>query len=222
MQPTVTKYQIGQGQAWLTYSIFGNETRTIRPVLQVVPVDSEGRPSMFSMKKEFIFYPWRNLNEMITGNPDRHLFDSKAEADMNMVRVTVKVWDLDRSGNKITVSKTLTVNKNVADDVKKIFEEIYNGKEKFPIKEIGAYSYRDGKSQHSNGTAIDINPNENCFLRSDGSIASGSYWKPGEDPYSIVPGGDVVRAFNKYGWHWSPDMDWPNGKDYMHFSLLGI
>jgi hypothetical protein len=205
----------------LYISIFGSELRSVRSALQVVPVDSEGRPSLFSMKKDFLLYPWKNLNEMITGDPDRSQFSSKAEADRNMVQITVKVWDLDRSGNKVTTSRSLTVNKNVAEDVKKIFEEIYNGKEKFPIKNVSAYSYRDGKSQHSNGTAIDINPNENYFLQSNGSISSGSYWKPGEDPYSIIPGGDVVRAFNKYGWHWSPDMKWPNGRDYMHFSLLG-
>ncbi len=203
-------------------SIFGNESRTVRSALQVIPVDSEGKPSIFSMKKDFSLYPWRNLNELITGNPEMSQFGSKAAADQNMIQVTVKVWDLNKSGEKITASRTLTVNKNVADDVKSIFEEIYNGKEKFPIKNISAYSYRDGKSQHSNGTAIDINPNENYFLLSNGKISAGSFWKPGENPYSIKPGGDVVRAFNKYGWHWSPDMKWPNGKDYMHFSLLGI
>jgi hypothetical protein len=202
-------------------SIFGNESRSVRSALQVVPVDSEGRPSIFSMKREFSLYPWRNLNELITGDPERSQFSSKAEADRNIVQITIRVWDLDKSGEKVTASKTLKVNKNVADDVKNIFEEIYNGKEKFPIRNISVYSYRDGTSQHSNGTAIDINPDENYFLLSNGKVSAGSFWKPGENPCSIKPGGDVVRAFNKYGWHWSPDMNWPNGKDYMHFSLLG-
>jgi hypothetical protein len=98
--------------------------------------------------------------------------------------------------------------------------EAFNGPEKFPIKSCYGYSYR-GTSQHSSGLAIDINPDENYFIGRDGTIKAGKLWKPGENPYSILPDGDVVRAFKKYGWHWSPEMNWSNGADYMHFSLLG-
>lgn len=205
----------------LIESIFGGENKSFRSAIKVVPVNSEGRQSLFSMKKEFTIKAWENLNELITGDPYKSQFGSIDEADRNMAEITIRVWDLDSSGAKVTVTRTLNVNKSVAEDVKNIFEEIYNGKEKFPVKSISGYSYRDGKSQHSNGTAIDINPNENYFLLSSGRISAGSFWKPGVNPYSINPNGDVVRAFNKYGWHWSPDMNWPNGKDYMHFSLLG-
>lgn len=52
-------------------------------------------------------------------------------------------------------------------------------------------------------------------------MVKGTLWKPGQNPYSIVPDGDVVQVFNRYGWHWSPDMHWSNGADYMHFSLFG-
>ncbi len=166
--------------------------------------------------------PWTNENERITGNRDRSQFASRGDADRNMEKITIRVWDLSESGDKISATRTLTVNRNYAEDVKKIFEEIYKGDEKFPIKVVSCYSYRDGNSQHSNGTAIDINPTENYFILRSGKIAAGSFWKPGSNPYSIKADGDVVRAFNKYGWKWSPDMNWPNGKDYMHFSLLGI
>ncbi len=202
-------------------SIFGGENRLIHVTLQVVPVDSEGRLSIFKMKKDFTITPWKNLNELITGDPAKSQFADISEAEQNMTSIKIRVWNLTASGTKETVTKSLKVNKNVAEDVKKIFDDIYNGKERFPIKSVSGYAYRDGKSQHSNGTAIDINPNENYFLLSSGRISAGSLWKPGVNPYSIKPGGDVVRAFNKYGWHWSPDMKWPNGKDYMHFSLLG-
>lgn len=162
-----------------------------------------------------------NVNEIITGSSEKNQFADVNEAVLNMTDISVKVWKLTASGSKETASLTLTINKNVAEDVKKIFEEIYNGKEKFPIKSCSAYSYRDGKSQHSNGTAIDINPEENYFISREGVIKAGTLWKPGVNPYSILPDGDVVRAFNRYGWHWSPDMNWRNGADYMHFSLSG-
>lgn len=165
---------------------------------------------------------WVNENERITGNRSRDQFASRGDADRNMEKITIKVWNLSESGEKISATRTLVVNRNYAEDVTKIFEEIYNGEEKFPIKNVSCYSYRDGNSQHSNGTAIDINPTENYFILRNGKIAAGSFWKPGDNPYSIAPNGDVVRAFNKQGWKWSPDMNWSNGKDYMHFSLLGI
>ena len=125
------------------------------------------------------------------------------------------------SGDKTTHTITLLVNKNLAETAKKIFAEIYNGSEKFPIKGCAGYQWRGGTSQHNAGAAIDLNANENYFLAADGSIKAGSLWQPGINPYSIKPDGDVVRAFNNNGWHWSPDMNWSNGADYMHFSLLG-
>lgn len=139
-----------------------------------------------------------------------------------MEDIEVRVWQLSPSGTKQTATITLTVHKKVAEDVKKIFEEIYNGKEKFPIKYCIGYSNREkSTSQHNLGLAIDINPDENYFIGRDGVIKAGKFWKPGENPYSILPDGDVVRAFKKYGWHWSPEMNWSNGADYMHFSLSG-
>ena len=79
--------------------------------------------------------------------------------------------------------------------------EIYNGDEQFPIKDVGCYSWRTG--EHSQGTAVDINWEENmeATINADGSLTptTGSHWSPGEDPYSIPEGGDVYNAFTKYG-----------------------
>lgn len=202
-------------------AIFGDGNKLVRASVKVTPVNSDGKPSVFSLQQEFSISLRVNVNETITGDPGKEQFADAYEADRNMTTITVAVWNLTSSGTKKPASLTLTVNKNVAGDVKKIFEEIYNGDEKFPIKSCSGYSYRDGKSQHSNGTAIDINPEENYFLSSDGTVEAGALWKPGVNPYSIPPDGDVVRAFNRYGWHWSPDMHWSNGSDYMHFSLTG-
>lgn len=202
-------------------AIFGNDNKLIHAAIKVTPVNNSGEPSVFFLQQEFSITPGLSVNEIITGDPARNQFADINEANRNMTDITVRVWKLTASGSKETSSLTLTVNKNVAEDVKKIFEEIYNGKEKFPIKNCSGYDYRDGKSQHSNGTAIDINWEENYFISNEGEILAGKLWKPGVNPYSIPPDGDVVRAFNRYGWHWSPDMNWRNGKDYMHFSLNG-
>jgi hypothetical protein len=202
-------------------SVFGGDKKVIHAALKVVPVNSNGEPSVFFLKREFTIFPWANASEMITGDPEKSQFTNISQANLNMKSIKVKVWNLTASGTKKPASLTLTINKNVAENMKKIFEEIYNGKGKFPIKNAQGYSYRSGTSQHSNGTAVDINPTENYFISLDGVIKSGSIWKPGNNPYSILPEGDVVHAFNRYGWHWSPDMNWSNGKDYMHFSLNG-
>ena len=202
-------------------SIFGSGKEMINAAIEIVPVNSSGNPSVFSLQQEFSISPWANTNERITSDPEKNQFANITEAKQNMTSIEVMVWNLTASGSKKTGSLTLTINKNVAESVKMIFEDIYNGSEKFPIKSCQGYAYRSGTSQHSNGTAIDINPSENYFVSSDGVIKAGTLWKPGNNPYSILSDGDVVRAFNRHGWHWSPDMNWSNGPDYMHFSLTG-
>ena len=107
-----------------------------------------------------------------------------------------------------------------------IFTEIYNDSSKFPIKDVGGYSWRNtagGKiSEHSYGTCIDINYNENYYVTPDGTPITGSHWKPGEDPYSIAEDSVVVKTFAKYGWKWGGNA-WSDAynKDYMHFTYLG-
>ncbi|MCH5185762.1 MAG: M15 family metallopeptidase, partial [Oscillospiraceae bacterium] len=121
---------------------------------------------------------------------------------------------------------TLKVNKNLAEDVKSIFKEIFEGEERFPIKSCGGYSWRESASgrmsQHSYGTCIDINPNENYYISAGGEILSGSLWQPYENPYSIPAESEVVKIFEKYGFAWGATA-WGEGraKDYMHFTYLG-
>ncbi|MGI6685224.1 MAG: S-layer homology domain-containing protein [Bacillota bacterium] len=201
-------------------NIFGSDRQTVKAVIEVVPVDSKGNPSLFSLTREFTVLP--KARERETTQSDRSDIRLRGDIEVNsfLTSISVPVWQLS-SGTKKTATITLTVHKDVAEYVKKIFAEIYNGKEKFPIKSCSGYSNRGGTSQHNYGLAIDINPNENYFIGRDGTIKAGSFWMPGKNPYSIPADGDVVRAFKKYGWHWSPDMNWSNGADYMHFSLKG-
>lgn len=155
--------------------------------------------------------------------PNGKPFTTKAEADRNMKTINVPVWQMDANGNKSSNKLPLVVNKNLADEVMRIFTNIYNSPEKFPIKNVGAYSWRNtafgSVSHHSYGTCIDINFNENYYCYPSGQAITGSFWKPYENPFSITPDGSVVKNFKKYGWTWGGD--WTNLKDYMHFSYLG-
>ena len=140
-------------------------------------------------------------------------FPDSASAQKKMKTIKIDVWKIDGKGNKYAATANLTVHEKVAGDVAAIFKEIYEGPEKFPIKDIGGFSWRgnDSPSMHSSGLAIDINSNENFCTW----LNVGSFWKPYENPYSITPYGDVVRAFERHGWGWL-------NNDYMHFSVNGV
>lgn len=141
---------------------------------------------------------------------------SSEEALKHMVWIEVPVWRL-KDGRKVPDREKIQVLDLLADEVKEIFEEIYRGKEKFPIKYLNGYSWRGSlKSLHSTGRAIDINPEENPQVTSAGKVLVGKKWEPGENPYSIKPDGDVVKAFTKRGWTWGADF---KTKDYMHFGF---
>lgn len=157
--------------------------------------------------------------------PGGYLFETEEEAAANMVTVTVDVWTIDGKGEKVPAKKSLQVNQFLAEDVKNIFREIFEDPSRFPIKSVGGYCWRTtafgSVSQHSYGTCIDINPDENYYCYSaDGTAITGTHWTPYEDVYSITPDGAVVAAFAKYGWIWGGSWD-GTVKDYMHFSYLG-
>lgn len=149
-------------------------------------------------------------------------YQTAEEAEANIVEVAVPVWRLQSDGTKTAGTAYIEVNRSLAPIVEDIFEEIFNGDEQFPIKNVGGYSWRTG--EHSQGTAIDINWEENmeATINADGSLTptTGSYWLPGEDPYSIPEGGDVYNAFISHGFLWGGNA-WRSKRDYMHFSYFG-
>ncbi len=158
--------------------------------------------------------------------PDGVYFESAEVAKEYMTEVEVPVWKLHSDGTKTSSIAYIEVNKALAEDVIKIFTEIYNDPSQFPIKNTGGYYWRNtafGRvSQHSYGTCIDINWEENYFVNPDGTPITGTHWLPGEDPYSIAEDSIVVKTFAKYGWLWGGNA-WSanNAKDYMHFTYLG-
>jgi len=166
-----------------------------------------------------------NKDDTVNINPKNEAdyyfsFKSQAEAEAYMTTVRVNVWKINKAGEKYTDTIPITIHRYVASDVVSIFNEIYNGPEKFPIYAASGFAWRDGWGEHPKGTAIDINYNENYQIFSDGRIGAGSFWEPGESPYSIPIGGDVEQAFRKYGWGWG-GTDWRSNNDYMHFSYFG-
>ena len=165
---------------------------------------------------------------LLFGDPAKRRYDNQTEAYAHMTTVTIPVWHLDRQGNKVPATTDLVINAAIAGDVVAIFTEIYNDPEQFPIHDVGGYSWRGDSAtgEHNCGTAIDINAAENYQVR-DGKAMVGSYWKPGEDPYSMPSDGSVVRIFAEHGWSWGGDAwawdDDPNSgyHDYMHLSYMG-
>jgi len=157
---------------------------------------------------------------LVYGSGDK--YQSSAEAEAHMTEIAVNVWKLQPDGSKTPSVAYLTVNASLAPIYQEIFEEIFNGSEQFPIYDVGCYNWRPG--EHSQGTAIDINPEENmeATINSDGSLTPtcGTHWSPGIDPYSIPEGGDVYNAFTRHGFVWGGNA-WHSKRDYMHFSYFG-
>ncbi len=187
--------------------------------------------TVFSDPVDVYYGTPREVSNIITSTEDKYKrvfpggipFALQSDADYNMQTVSFPAWKLGKSGEKYSSTMYVTVNRNLADEVVKIFTEIYKAPEKFPIKDVGGYSWRTtafgSVSQHSYGTCIDINFDENYYCYPSGQAITGSFWKPYENPFSITPEGSVVAAFSRYGWTWGGS--WTNLKDYMHFSYLG-
>ena len=78
-----------------------------------------------------------------------------------------------------------------------------------------------GFSEHSYGTAIDINPVENPYLSGDLVLpAAGREFLDRPDLPGVIRHGDATwLAFADVGWSWGGD--WSDPVDYQHFSLSG-
>ena len=174
----------------------------------------------------------------------RGYFASSAEAQPYMEIITVPIWTIDKTGNKYPSTATMSVNRVLAQEVRLIFQQIYNDAEKFPIYggwALGCARFSD-TMRHSWGAAIDVNPYYNCecnfgagYLR----VTCGYGWMPPgvtewkgraisayqgsmsweNSVYSISPYGSVVKAFADYGWGWGGSWG-GTSYDFMHFSVI--
>lgn len=155
----------------------------------------------------------------IWGGKGSGRYKSNKKALKNMKTIKIKVWDINSRGKKYTRKFSLTVHKNIAPSMKQMFKEIYKSKEKFPIHDIGCYSWRgkNSYSEHCIGVALDINANENYMIEGK-KILAGSFWKPKKNKYSIPLKCKLVTILEKYGFSRG---FWGERKDYMHFSYFG-
>ncbi len=148
--------------------------------------------------------------------PKEYFTDAERSRQM-METIKAQVWKLDENGEPYPASVSVTVNKNLKNNYINVFNELFAIG--FPIKSAGCYNYRNthgGRlSEHALGTAIDINPDENCCVYSDGEKV-GSVYLPYKNPYSVTP--EVVNIFKKYGFCWGGE--WTGTVDHMHFSYF--
>jgi hypothetical protein len=163
--------------------------------------------------------------------------------DLRLVRVSY--WNFQGEVD----AGPLVLNEMVAHDVLWVFRQLFRAR--FPIKEIdlaakdrprrpedywnrtprsvtASFNCRPATdstslSHHSYGWAIDINPLQNPYVRSDGSTLrhiARRYRDRSLRWEGMIHDGDiVVRSFAAIGWEWGGH--WHTLKDYMHFSLTG-
>ncbi|HET9672705.1 MAG TPA: M15 family metallopeptidase [Actinomycetota bacterium] len=163
--------------------------------------------------------------------------------DLRALEVTY--WDFEgdvRSG-------PLVVHRKVAEDILWVFRRLFRAR--FPIKHLvlpprwrpprpadywdpaptspsAAFNCRPATgstvwSEHAYGLAIDLNPLQNPYVRSDGTTLrriARPYRDRSQHRKGMIHDGDVVvRSFAAIGWEWGGH--WHTLKDYMHFSLTG-
>lgn len=154
----------------------------------------------------------------------------------------VRVWYWGYDGTRRT--GPLIVHHSVAHDVGQAFGRLYDARFQVNrIRPVNDYGGSDARSmdanntsafncrrvtngtswsEHSYGTAIDINPMQNPYVTSSGTILPprAGAWVSRPHVPGVIHGGDrVVQAFSEIGWRWGGY--WTNPKDYQHFSRSG-
>ena len=154
--------------------------------------------------------------------------------------VNVSFWGFDERAH----TGELIVHRSVARDVVSVFKELH--RTHWPIEEMrittapeldapptgdgnntGAFACRPSRttsewSEHAYGSAVDINPFHNPYVRDElvlPELAIAYRDRDRQRPGMIRPGDVVTRAFAAIGWRWGGD--WASAKDWMHFSASG-
>jgi hypothetical protein len=158
-------------------------------------------------------------------------------------RITFRHWSFDGS----IATGQIVVNAGVAVGIESVLKDLFDAKFPItsakPIEEFGGDDDRStmanntsafncravtgGKtfSEHAWGRAVDINPVQNPYVRSNGTVLD-----PKAKPYlkrsalsessgAIITNGAVVKAFKRIGWKWGGTFN--RVKDYQHFSSTG-
>ena len=123
-----------------------------------------------------------------------------------------------------------------ADKIQKVLNQALN--RGYPIKTVTAYRPSKSRgfpdkqgnrtlfSNHSFGSAIDVNPEHNGLYNnceqwnSTCKLRIGGKWEPGVNPYSITAKSLLVREMESIGLKWGGSIE-GSMKDFMHFSKEG-
>ncbi len=129
----------------------------------------------------------------------------------------------------------IEIHKDLASSIKRIFKRVLSETD-FPITSVlpismfkgnssskhnncGAFDWRFVKnskeiSDHSFGTAIDINPILNPWVGKYKLNSPNHPYNPSKRG-TLHANSDLVKIFKEEGWKWGGD--WKNSKDWMHF-----
>lgn len=156
-------------------------------------------------------------------------------------RVRVDYWGYDGAVHR----GDLIVHRSWATPIANTFRKLYD--QRFQIRRIHPvtrYGSDDGRSmeanntsafncravtggtswsEHSYGTALDLNPVQNPYVTSSGTVLPGNAgpWvdRSLRAPGMVHRGLVAFLAFEDIGWRWGGD--WTNPRDYQHFSASG-
>ena len=158
--------------------------------------------------------------------------------DLRLVEATHWGYDGTRTVGRIVV------HAGAIDGIAQVLRELYDARFQIErMQPVDDYGGDDGRSmeannssafncrpvagttrwsEHSYGTAVDLNPVQNPYVRGDTvePPAGRSYTdRSSVTPGMIVDGDAVVTAFARIGWEWGGH--WRSSKDYQHLSATG-
>lgn len=195
--------------------------------------------------KEGFYYEeiGEEIKERITGFSFPNEFDNRYHTISYEDLRYINIKHYDFSGN--VQQGELIVHKGVAEEIVKIFYELYevkykinkmvlideyNGDDELSMEDnnTSAFNYRvvqnsETLSWHAFGLAIDINPLNNPYIKGNNvsPTNSGNYTNRSLKLPEMIDHNDLVyRVFTKYGWKWGGD--YKSLKDYQHFYREGI
>jgi hypothetical protein len=203
-------------------------------LVAVVPTATAGQPAFAGSIDELS----PGLREWMTGLSWRPGCPVSLD-DLRLL--SVRHWGFDGRVKRGSV----VVHEDVAEDVLSAMRRLF--KARFPIRRMvlvdryGASDFRSIEadntsafncryvegttrwSEHAYGRAIDVNPIENPYVTSGGTVAHDASWeyidRSRKQQGMILPNGIAVRAFAGIGWGWGGF--WNGAKDYQHFSASG-
>jgi hypothetical protein len=174
-----------------------------------------------------------------TGNGEVRKKVAHAYGDMRSEEIDQKTGCTVCSEDQVEITvpgiKPFAVCRTVAPRVRSLINDlIRDGAEittvvgYHPIRSRGPVDEQGNRtefSNHSYGTAVDINPGQNGLYDNCVSFGSqcrllrGGAWRPGT-PGTLTRGGIIVRSFKAAGFKWGGEIEGKQ-KDFMHFSLTG-